>query len=152
MGAYSPLSILFSNSPAQCTDTSPYRLCTDADLIRNVWSRYDASHATNPNSKVFTSLITVLKRLITEKPALLGVGSQMFGMGVSTSSLEGTGGTGVPASSSSGFDVSGVAGMVATAASATVSGVVGMIGSGGGLSSQGSAMKLQWCVFHSPRI
>jgi hypothetical protein len=32
--------------------------------------------------------------------------------------------------------------MVAAAASATVSGVVGMMGSGGGLSLQGSAMKL----------
>lgn len=111
------------------------RLCTDAELIRNVYARYDAADS---GSKVFTSLITALKRLITEKPALLGVGSQMFGVGVSSHAGEG------PSASSSSFDVGGVAGMVATAASATVSGVVGMMGSGGGLSLQGSAMKLQW--------
>jgi len=113
------------------------RLCSDAELIRNMWARYDAEQS---GSKVFTSLITALKRLITEKPALLGVGSQMFGVGVSSHPGD------IPASSSSNFDVGAVAGMVATAASATVSGVVGMMGSGGGLSLQGSAMKLQWCV------
>jgi hypothetical protein len=84
---------------------------------------------------VITSLVTALKRLVTEKPALLGVGSQMFGVGVHSD-----GGS----SSSYGLDVGGMAGIVATAASATVSGVVGMIGSSGGLSLQGSAMKLQW--------
>lgn len=62
----------------------------------------------------------------------------MFGVGVHSHLGE------TPSSSSSSFDVGAVAGMVATAASATVSGVVGMIGSGGGLSLQGSAMKLQW--------
>ena len=39
--------------------------------------------------------------------------------------------------------------MAGRVASATVSGVVGMIGSGGGgLSLQGSTMKLQWSVSH----
>jgi len=79
------------------------------------------------------ALITALKRLVTEKPALLGIGAQMVGVGVSSHSTEGYT-----------LDVGGVAGMVATAASATVSGVVGMMASGGGLSLQGSAMKLQW--------
>lgn len=82
--------------------------------------------------------MTALKRLVTEKPALLGVGSQMFGVGIqseSTTSLSGYG-----------LDVGGMAGRVATAASATVSGVVGMMGSSGGLSLHGSAMKLQWYV------
>jgi hypothetical protein len=95
-----------------------------------VWDRYDSQQ---PGSKVFSSLITALKRLITEKPALLGVGSQMFGVGVPSHTGDGYG-----------LDVSGVAGIMATAASATVSGVVGMMASGGGLSLQGSAMKLQW--------
>lgn len=99
--------------------------------MRNVWDRYDAQHS---GSRVFGSLITALKRLVTEKPALLGVGSQMLGVGVASDG----------GSSNYGLDVGGMAGMVATAASATVSGVVGMIGSSGGLSSQGSAMKLQW--------
>lgn len=111
------------------------RLCTDAELIRNVYLRYDAA---GTGSKVFSSLITALNRLMTEKPALLGVGTQMSGVGVSSQS-----GDGINTSTSS-FDVGGMAGMVATAASATVSGVVGMMGSGAGLSAQGSAMKLQW--------
>ena len=116
---------------------SANRLCTDAELIHNVWAPYDAEQS---GSNVFTSLITALNRLVTEKPALLGVGSQLFGMGVSSHSGDS------PVTSSSNFDVGAVAGMVATAASATVSGVVGIMGSGGGLSLQGSAMKLQWCV------
>jgi hypothetical protein len=62
-------------------------------------------------------------------------------MGVGTSYA---GDNATASSSNYGLDVGGVAGMVATAASATVSGVVGIIGSGGGLSVQNSAMKLQW--------
>ncbi|KAF8129901.1 hypothetical protein EV363DRAFT_1399707 [Boletus edulis] len=112
-------------------------LCSDAELVRNIWDRYDAEES---GSKVFSSLISSLKRLVTEKPALLGVSSQM--MGVVTPSHPESG-------SSYGLDVGGVAGMVAnaaaTAASATVSGVVGMIGVGAGLSVQTSAMKLQ-CI------
>ncbi|KIK97811.1 hypothetical protein PAXRUDRAFT_824529 [Paxillus rubicundulus Ve08.2h10] len=117
-------------------------LCSDAELIRNVWDRYDAQQS---GSNVFTSLISALKRLVTEKPALLGVSSQMMGVGAPSHPAEGTSGSG----SGYGLDVGGVAGMVAnaaaTAASATVSGVVGMIGSGSGLSVQTSAMKLQ-CI------
>ncbi|KAF9233451.1 guanine nucleotide exchange factor in Golgi transport N-terminal-domain-containing protein [Melanogaster broomeanus] len=115
-------------------------LCSDAELIRNMWDRYDAQQS---GSKVFTSLISALKRLVTEKPALLGVSSQMLGVGAPSNTAEGT------SALSYGLDVGGVAGMVAnaaaTAASATVSGVVGMIGSGAGLSVQNSAMKLQ-CI------
>ncbi|KAF5376426.1 hypothetical protein D9615_008633 [Tricholomella constricta] len=106
-------------------------LCSDAELMRSVWDRYDAQDA---GSKVFASLVTALKRLITEKPALLGVSSQMSGLGVSADT-----------GSTYSLDVGGMAGRVATAASATVSGVVGMMGSSGGLSLHGSAMKLQ-CI------
>jgi len=98
--------------------------------MRSFWERYDAQET---GSNVFTSLITALKRLATEKPVLLGVSSQMSGVGVLSSG-----------DSNYGHDVGGVAGMVATAASATVSGVAGLIGTGGGLSVQGSSMKLQW--------
>ncbi|KAI1793675.1 hypothetical protein LXA43DRAFT_971708 [Ganoderma leucocontextum] len=110
-------------------------LCSDAELIRNVWDRYDAEEG---GSKVFTSLITALKRLVTERPALLGIGQQMFGVGVSTH----------PTSTVDGayaLDVGGVAGMVASAASATVTGVANMMTTEAGLSVQGSAMKLQ-CI------
>ncbi|KAJ7911535.1 hypothetical protein B0H13DRAFT_2009133, partial [Mycena leptocephala] len=111
-------------------------LCSDAELMRNVWARYDANHS---GSNVFTALITTLKRLVTEKPALLGVSTQIFGVGVQPDN------GGNASNSGYGLDVAGMAGMVATAASATVSGVVGMMGSTGGLSLQGSAMKLQ-CI------
>ncbi|KAL0562519.1 Endocytosis and vacuole integrity protein, partial [Marasmius crinis-equi] len=114
-------------------------LCGDAELIRNVWDRYDSR--SDGGSKVFTSLVTALKRLITEKPSLLGASSQMLGVGV----LHEHSGNISPSGSSYGLDVGGVAGMVATAASATVSNVVGMISSGAGLSLQGSTMKLQ-CI------
>ncbi|KAF8991283.1 hypothetical protein BDZ89DRAFT_1173334, partial [Hymenopellis radicata] len=108
-------------------------LCSDAELMRNVWDRYEAS-----GSKVFTALITALNRLVTEKPAMLGVGTQMMGLNVPAHSESGP-----MSASSSGYslDINGVAGMVANAAV----GVVGMMGGGAGLSLQGSAMKLQ-CI------
>ncbi|TFK51181.1 hypothetical protein OE88DRAFT_1807990 [Heliocybe sulcata] len=107
-------------------------LCSDSELMRNVYDRYDSEQ---PGSKVFYSLITALNRLVTERPALLGVGSQMMGVGIT----QGVG------ESLSAYDVGGVAGMVATAASATMSGMVGMMGPEAGLSLHGSAMKLQ-CI------
>jgi hypothetical protein len=100
--------------------------------MRSFWEHYDAEET---GSKVFTSLITALKRLVTEKPALLGVSSQMSGVGVP-----------LGGDANYGLDVGGVAGIVATAASATVSGVAGLIGTEAGLSVQGSSMKLQWYV------
>ena len=115
--------------------TLPVRLCSDAELMRNVWDRYDAEEG---GSKVFTSLITALKRLVTERPALLGVCQQMFGAGVTH--------PGSTADGAYALDVGGVAGMVASAASATVTGVANMMSSEAGLSIQGSAMKLQWYV------
>ena len=103
----------------------PRRLCTDSELMRSFWDRYDAIEG---GSKVFTSLIGSLKRLATEKPALLGVGHQMHGVGV------GDGGHGLEA----------VAGMMASAATQTVTGALGYAASEAGLSLAGSSMKLQW--------
>jgi hypothetical protein len=95
--------------------------------MRNVWAHYDVpALESSSGSKVFISLITALKRLLIEKPTLLGVGTQIFGIGVSSGEDVSTAGM--------------VAGMVATAAS----GVVGRMGAGSGLSLQGSSMKLQW--------
>lgn len=106
--------------------------------MRRIWETYDLKKG---SSDLFSSLVSVLKRLVTEKPALLGVSSQMFGVGVSSHQAEpGTTGS----SSGYGFDVGTVAGLVANAASATVTGVVGMMGTEHGLSIAGSAMKLQW--------
>ncbi|THH10921.1 hypothetical protein EW145_g989 [Phellinidium pouzarii] len=114
-------------------------LCNDADLMCRVWERYDSQES---SSKLFGSLVSVLKRLITEKPGLLGVSPQMFGIGVSSHHTEagsyaGTGGYGL--------DVGTVAGIVANAASATVTNVVGMMGTEHGLSLTESALKLQ-CI------
>ncbi|EMD41098.1 hypothetical protein CERSUDRAFT_111675 [Gelatoporia subvermispora B] len=108
-------------------------LCSDAELMRNIWDRYDAEGS---GSKVFISLIAALKRLVTEKPAMLGVCAQMAGVGV----YAGSGSEGAY-----GLDVGGVAGMVASAASATVSGMASMMTSESGLSVQTSAMKIQ-CI------
>ncbi|KAF5350099.1 hypothetical protein D9756_009239 [Leucocoprinus leucothites] len=102
-------------------------LCSDAELMRHIWARYDGQAS---ESNVFGSLVTALKRLITEKPALLGISQTLFGIGVQGDSA---------------LTLDGVAGRVATAASATVSGVVGMMHSSSGLSLQGSSMKLQ-CI------
>ncbi|KAJ3718582.1 hypothetical protein DFJ43DRAFT_1159494 [Lentinula guzmanii] len=112
-------------------------LCSDAELMRNVWDRYDAQEN---GSNALSTLVTALKRLVTERPALLGVGSQMFGVGVVNSND-----SHVLSPSTPSYSLDGVAGMVATAASATVSNVVGMMGSNAGLSLQGSTMKLQ-CI------
>ncbi|KAG0693465.1 hypothetical protein DFH29DRAFT_964015 [Suillus ampliporus] len=116
-------------------------VCSDAELVRNIWDRYDAQQT---GSNVFSSLIVALKRLVTEKPALLGVSTQIMGVGIYHA-----GDSATASSSNYDLDVGGVAGMVATAASATVSGVVGIIGSGVGLSVQNSAMKRQWYSLHS---
>ena len=100
-----------------------------------MWDRYDAQDA---GSKPVTSLITALKRLVTEKPALLGVCQQMGGVGVQAEPSASSTATGAAGAAAYGLDMAG------RVASATVSGVVGMIGGGAGLSLQGSAMKLQW--------
>ncbi|CAE7121297.1 unnamed protein product [Rhizoctonia solani] len=115
-------------------------LCSDEELIRGIWERYDSRGS--GSSGVFSALITALRRLATEKPGLLGVSSQMGGIGVSTrdAAAEIAG-----SSSVYGGNVGLVAGMVASAATTTISGVVGMMASGPGLSVSGSSMKLQ-CI------
>ncbi|CEL55426.1 Protein MON2 homolog OS=Xenopus laevis GN=mon2 PE=2 SV=1 [Rhizoctonia solani AG-1 IB] len=115
-------------------------LCSDEDLMRGIWERYDSRDS--GSSGVFTALITALRRLATEKPGLLGVSSQMGGIGVSTrdAAAEIAG-----SSSVYGGNVGLVAGMVANAATNTISGVVGMMAGGPGLNIPGSSMKLQ-CI------
>lgn len=124
-----------------------YRLCADADLVRQIWSRYDAQ---NTGSQVLTSLVSALKRVVTERPSLLGVSTQMGGVGVPHESpiIGGSAGPGGQAGTAAYGIASDVAGRVASAA-ATVSGVVGMIplAGGAGLSVQTASMKLQWFVW-----
>jgi hypothetical protein len=105
-----------------------HRLCSDAELLRNLWERYDAQ---DDGPKVVNSLITALKRLVTERPALLGQSLHMSGIGVQAELASGA--------AAYGLDMAG------RVASATVSGVAGIMGvAGSGLSVQGSSMKLQW--------
>lgn len=97
-------------------------------------------------------LVGVLQRLVTERAALplLGVGTQLFGVGVSTATHAGGGShpTATQDHSGYGFDVGAVAGMVASAATAAASGVgavaMGMMGADSAGLSSASAMKLQW--------
>lgn len=118
-------------------------LCSDQELMRGIWERYDSrvQSAGSGSSGVFSALVTALRRLATEKPSLLGVSSQMGGVGVSTkdAAAEIAGNSSVY-----GGNVGLVAGMFATAATTTISGVVGMMAVGPGLSVSNSAMKLQW--------
>lgn len=113
-----------------------FRLCSDAELLRNLWERYDAQ---GDGPKVVSALITALKRLVTEKPALLGQSSYMSGIGVQAELPTLTSASSTAGAAAYGLDMAG------RVASATVSGVAGMIGvAGSGLSVQGSSMKLQW--------
>ncbi|KAG9008257.1 hypothetical protein FRB94_013617 [Tulasnella sp. JGI-2019a] len=111
-------------------------ICSDAALLRSIWDHYDAKPETG--STVFTSLITAMSRLATEKPALLGVSSQMAGVGITAHHMEAT----TPSAAAYGLEV---AGRVASAATAHVSNAVGLTGSDVGLSLTGSSMKLQ-CI------
>jgi hypothetical protein len=51
---------------------------SDVALMQHPCDRYDVQ---DMDSKIFGSLVAALKRLVTEKPALLGAGSQMHGVG-----------------------------------------------------------------------
>ncbi|KAG9017683.1 hypothetical protein FRB90_000273 [Tulasnella sp. 427] len=110
-------------------------LCSDAELLRAIWDQYDARPETS--SRVFSSLVSALKRLATERPSLLGVGVQMSGIGVQAHSIDSPGGA-----AAYGLEV---AGRVASVATATVSNVVGMSGPESGLSVATASMKLQ-CI------
>ncbi|TFK38576.1 hypothetical protein BDQ12DRAFT_735649 [Crucibulum laeve] len=103
-------------------------LCNDPDLMRYVYEKYDSQDA---SSHVFGSLVSALNRLMTERPALLGVGTQMGGVGVHSDSE----GLGAGVGAMAGRVASGVAGMMGA----------GNTGSSPGLSVAGSAMKLQ-CI------
>jgi hypothetical protein len=108
--------------------------------MRSIWQRYDAlttdgDTSSASSARVFTLFVATLQRLVTSRPSLLGISSQMQGVGVPASDS-------IPYPHSHSLD--SVAEMVATAASATVSNVVGMIGTEAGLSVQNAAMKVQW--------
>ncbi|PPQ82332.1 hypothetical protein CVT25_008308 [Psilocybe cyanescens] len=102
-------------------------LCSDAELIRNLWEHYNAL---DTGSKAVPSFVTALKRRVSQ---------QMGGIGVQPESSSSSNATGAAGAVVYGLDMAG------RVASASVSGVVTMIGSEAGLSSHGSSMKLQ-CI------
>jgi hypothetical protein len=102
-------------------------ICGDPALLRAIWAQYDRPDG----PKLFAKLVSALGRLINEKPALLGVGVQMHGLGVPASSTEHV--------NASYFDM-GI-GMVASAASVGVSAVGQLVASGSGGLGPHSAMK-----------
>lgn len=59
-------------------------ICGDPVLLRNIWTQYESAGGT----KLFAKLVSALGHLVNEKPALLGVGTQMHGLGVPASSSE----------------------------------------------------------------
>ncbi|KAH9955055.1 hypothetical protein BC827DRAFT_1262095 [Russula dissimulans] len=93
------------------------------EIKQCIWQRYDAlatdgDASSASGARIFTILISILKRLVTSRPSVLGASTQMQGVGIHPSEL-------LPHIHAHSLD--SVAGMVATAA---------------GLSVQSVAMKL----------
>ncbi|WWD20641.1 hypothetical protein CI109_105117 [Kwoniella shandongensis] len=104
-------------------------ICGDPKLLQNIYAHYD--QADGPG--LFNKLVSSLSRLVNEKPALLGIGNQMHGLGIPNTDPTSPGAT-----SHAGYLDMGL-GMVASAASVGVSTMNAMIGSaGGGLGPQSS--------------
>ena len=87
----------------------------DAYLLQRLYERYDAQTRT----RIFTRLVEALSKLLNEKPALLGVGQHIQGLGLPPSSVHNAPDAGY-------FDVG--LGYMSAAASAGVHTVNSMIG------------------------
>lgn len=95
-------------------------ICGDTRLIQGLYEQYDARGS--DSSKIFLRIVSSLSHLISEKPALLGMNTEMHGLGLPHDAPNGSGY----------FDIG--MGMVSAAASAgvnTVSSIMG--GNSGGL-------------------
>lgn len=88
-------------------------LCSDGELLRNLWRWYDSSSSP---TRVFTSLISALHRIATENPGLLGTSSEQM-----------TGSAAAPSRQSTDRGYGGIYEAAAGVASATMSGVTGMM-------------------------
>lgn len=113
---------------------SPRRICGDYTLLQNIYTRYDKTEG----PKLYNRIVSALSHLVNEKPALLGIGTQMHGLGVPATDLSSSN----PNLHAAGYLDMGL-GMVASAASVGVSTVNAMMGAGGGGLGSHSAMKLR---------
>ncbi|WOO78809.1 Protein MON2 [Vanrija pseudolonga] len=101
----------------------------DPALLRAIWTQYDKAEGT---PDLFAKLVSAFGRLVNDKPQLLGVSSQIHGLGVPQSAAA--------EHANAGYLDMGI-GMMASAASAGVSTVTAMIGPTGGGLGQHSTMK-----------
>ncbi|ODN82823.1 hypothetical protein L202_01090 [Cryptococcus amylolentus CBS 6039] len=117
-------------------------ICGDHALLQSTYTHFDEAGG----SVLFAKIINALGRLINEKPALLGMGSQMHGLGVPTGVQADASGSNP--SLHGGYLDMGL-GMLGSAASAGVSTMNAMMAgpSGGGL-GQHSGMKLKLIEQH----
>ncbi|WVR08607.1 hypothetical protein IAU60_005662 [Kwoniella sp. DSM 27419] len=114
-------------------------VCGDQALLQKIYSRYDEKDGA---PDLYKRIVSALSRLVNEKPALLGIGSQLHGLGVPHHDVTSSGSN--PHSSYLDLGL----GMVSSAASAGVSTVSAIMGaSGGGLGHQ-SMVKLRLIEQH----
>jgi hypothetical protein len=107
-------------------------ICSDFGLLQRIWAKHS-----KPDG-LFTTIVSSLGRLVNEKPTVLGVGTQMHGLGIPTNESQAQGLN----ISSNGYLDMGMS-MVSSAASVGMSTVSSIIGSSGaGLGPQ-SSLKLR---------
>ncbi|WVQ70582.1 hypothetical protein IAR50_000101 [Cryptococcus sp. DSM 104548] len=117
-------------------------ICGDHALLQSIYTHFD--EAGGP--VLFTKIINALGRLINERPALLGMGSQMHGLSVPTGMQADASGSNT--NLHGGYLDMGL-GMLGSAASAGVSTMNAMMmGAGGGGLGQHSGMKLKLIEQH----
>ena len=111
--------------------------CSDSKFTHSIWQHYgtlatDGCTSSTSSARVFTSLISVFKLLVTSRPTLLRVSAQMHGVGVPASDSQ---------SHLHNHSSDNVVEMLAKAASGT-----GMIRTRVGQSVKTAAIQDQWCV------
>ncbi|WWC72496.1 uncharacterized protein I206_106458 [Kwoniella pini CBS 10737] len=114
-------------------------ICGDTTLLQNIYSHYDSI---DNSPKLFSKVVFSLSRLLNEKPALLGIGTQMHGLGVPH--MDPTSPSINPHASYLDLGI----GIVSSAASVGVNTVNAMMGGQGGGLSNASGVKLRLIEQH----
>ncbi|WVW80931.1 hypothetical protein I302_102922 [Kwoniella bestiolae CBS 10118] len=115
-------------------------ICGDTQLLQSIYSHYDSVE--NTPTKLYNKIVTSLSRLINEKPILLGIGTQMHGLGVPHTDPTSPGTN--PHASYLDLGI----GMVSSAATAGVNTMNAMMGGQGGGLSSASGVKLRLIEQH----